>query len=259
MNRLILAAASSAVLLVVAGCVSSSSRPAKTESPTDAAQYNLQLGVSYLRQNNIDAAKEKLEKAIEQDPDLATAHAALGLVFERLEDLPGAERHYRRAVAIDDGDPDTLNSLAVFLCAKRGNPEDGLRFFDRALAIPLSRKNANRAMLNANAGTCAKSVDLPRAESYLRTALEQDPKFADALLQLAEVSLARGNALQARGFVERYLAGGSSSAAILWIGVQVERALKDETAARRYSERLQSDFPGAPETRLMLQQQGSRG
>ncbi|MEO7387133.1 MAG: tetratricopeptide repeat protein, partial [Gammaproteobacteria bacterium] len=150
-------------VLSLGGCITSSSRPAPPPtSPEDAAQYNMQLGVSYLRQNNLQAARDKLEKSIEQDPGLATAHAALGVVFERLEDPAGAEKHYRRAVELDGSDPDSLNALGVFTCSRKEKPDEALKLFDRAIAVPLSVKAANRTMLYTNAGTCAKRVDLAR-------------------------------------------------------------------------------------------------
>jgi type IV pilus assembly protein PilF len=147
----------------------------------------------------------------------------------------------------------------VFLCGKRSRNEEALRLFDRAIAIPLSRKAANRAMLNTNAGTCAKYTDPARAEEYLRRALAEDPRFPDALLQMGEVSLERGKALQARGFVERYLDVAKASPAILWLGVRVERALGDNAAGRRYGDRLVKEFPEAGETRQFLAQPERRG
>jgi type IV pilus assembly protein PilF len=248
------------MLLSLAGCVTTSSRPEPPPtSSTDAAQYNMQLGVSYLRQDNLPAAREKLEKALEQDPNLATAHAALGVVFERLEDPDGAERHYRRAVDLNSSDPDNLNALAVFTCSRKDKPKEALKLFDRAIAIPLSVKNANRTMLYTNAGTCAKKMDLALSEAYLRGALAQDPKFPDALYQLADVSLERGNALQARGFIERYLAAGKPTPAALWLGVRIEQSLNDVAAAKRYAEQLRSTFPESRETRLLLNQSRSTG
>ena len=247
--------------LSMGGCVTSSSRPTSASPPsaTDAAQYNLQLGISYLRQNNLQAARDKLERAIEQDSNLATAHAALGVVFERLEDPAGAERHYRRAVDLDPSDPDNLNALAVFTCSRRQKPEEALKLFDRAIAIPLSVKDANRPMLYTNAGTCAKGLDLARSETYLRQALAEDPQFADALLQLADVMLERGNALQARGFLERYFARGKPSSAALWLGVRIEQSLNDAGAARKYGDQLRKDFPDSTETGLLLEQARARG
>ena len=247
-------------LAAIAGCVTTSSRPAPTPaSEEEAANYNMQLGISYLRQGNLPAARDKLEKALEQEPGLATAHAALGVVFERLEDPAGAERHYRRAVDLDGSDPDNLNALAVFTCSRKQRPEEALKLFDRAIAIPLSVKTANRTMLYTNAGTCAKRVDLARSETYLRGALAQDPNFPDALYQLAEVSLERGNSLQARGFIERYLATGKSTPAALWLGVRIEQSLKDAAAANRYGEQLRKNFPGSNEARLLLNQSRSTG
>lgn len=260
-RRLPLAAALAGALFSLAGCVTTSSRPEPTTpaSSEDAAQYNMQLGISYLRQGNLPAARDKLEKALEQDPDLATAHAALGVVFERLEDPDGAEQHYRRAVDLDSSDPDNLNALAVFTCSRKQKPKEALKLFDRAIAIPLSVKTANRTMLYTNAGTCAKQVDLARSEAYLRGALAQDPKFPDALYQLADVSLERGNALQARGFIERYLAAGKPTPAALWLGVRIEQSLNDAGAASRYGEELRQKFPESNETRLLLNQSRSKG
>jgi type IV pilus assembly protein PilF len=238
--------------LVLAACVTiTAGRTTSAPSSTDAAQYNLSLGVGYLRQGNFQAAKDKLERAIEQDPGLATAHSALGLVYERLEDLDGAEQQYRRAVTLAPDDPDVQNALGVFLCSKRGRTAEALKVFDRALAIPLSRKNVNRAVLYTNAGTCAKYTDLPRAEAYLRRALAENPDFPDALLQLAEVTLAGGNGLAARAFLERNLAAAGPTPAGLLLGYRIESQLGDAAAAGRYAERLRVEFPTAAEIPIL--------
>jgi type IV pilus assembly protein PilF len=241
-----------ALALLLAACVTTTAgRTTSAPSGTDAAQYNLSLGVGYLRQGNLQAAKDKLERAIEQDPGLATAHSALGLVYERLEDLDGAEQQYRRAAQLAPDDPDVQNALGVFLCSKRGKSAEALKVFDRALAIPLSRKNVNRAVLYTNAGTCAKYTDLPRAEAYLRRALAENPDYADALLQLAEVTLASGNGLAARAFLERNLAAAGPTPAGLLLGYRIESQLGDATAAARYAERLRGEFPTAAEIPIL--------
>lgn len=240
--------------LALSGCVTTTTgkQPAPA-SPKEAAEYNMQLGIGYLRQDKPQLARSKLETAIKLDPDLATAHAALGVVFERLEDPAGAERHYRRAVDLQPQNPDNLNALAVFICQRRSEPREALRIFDQALAIPLSVSPANRAMLNTNAGTCAKRLDLLLAERYLRAALMENPNYGDALFQLAEVTLEGGTALQARAFLERYLDIAPPSPAGLWLAVRIERALNDTAAAGRYAAALQKQFPTSGEARLLLE------
>jgi type IV pilus assembly protein PilF len=162
-------------------------------------------------------------------------------------------------VDLNSSDPDNLNALAVFTCSRKQKPEEALKLFDRAIAIPLSVSGANRPMLYTNAGTCAKRVDLARSEVYLRGALAVDSRFPDALFQLADVTLEQGNALQARGFLERYLARVKATPAALWLGVRIEQALNDRSEAARYGEQLRREFPEADETRLLDEQSQSPG
>jgi type IV pilus assembly protein PilF len=251
------AIAALAMAALVAGCVAVN--PKKQPSPKDAAEFNMQLGASYLRQGELQQAQAKLEKAIEQDPGLATAHTTLGLVYERLGDVAAAERQYRRAFDLKPADPDVLNSLASFLCLQQQKPDEALGYFQRALAIPLSRTYYNRAMLYTNAGVCAKRKDSARAEEYLRAALAADPSYSEALFQLADVTFSRGNFLQSRAFIERYLAAAPASPGALWLGFRVERALGEQQSARQYGERLMKEFPDAPETRQFIDQQRNAG
>lgn len=252
-------AAGLALACLVAGCVSTSSRPQAPVSKTEAAKYNMELGISYLRQGDYKGAQAKLERALQDDSSLSTAYSALGLVYEKLGDPAGAEKNYRRAVSMDSSSPDNLNALAVFLCLQKKETDEALRYFDKALAIPLSKAEFNQAMVYTNAGVCAKREDLVRAENYLRSALAADPGFRLALVQLADVALLRQNYLQSRAFLERYLAAGPASADALWIGVRVEKALGEPTASKGYADRLKKDFPASVETGLLLESERNAG
>ena len=225
-------------------------------SKEEAARINRDLGLAYLRQGDLDQALVKLEKSIEEDPDNATAHRALGLVYERLDELKGAEREYRTAFKLAPDDPDVVSQLAVYLCL-HGDAGEAFRLFDRAAAIPL---NQRRYIIYTNAGTCAKREgDLPRAESYLRQALALDPAYPDALLQMSDVAYRRDNHLQARAFIDRYLAAGPASPAALWLGHEIELALNNRSAANDYAKRLLRDFPESVEARRVLEQRRNAG
>jgi type IV pilus assembly protein PilF len=246
-----------AAAAIVVACVPVKAAP--KQSKTEAAEYNMQLGVTYLRQGELPAAQEKLERAVAQDGSLATAHSALAIVYERMGDLPGAEREHRRAVSLKPDDPDILNGIAVFLCSNKPQPTEAMAYFERALAIPLSKAYYNRAMLLANAGLCAKRYDLAKAEEYLRQALNADPGYNEALLQLADVAWQRGNYLQGRAFVERYMGAVSATAPALLLAWRIERSLGDSQAAGRYAARLQKDFPESVETSQLLEQTRNAG
>lgn len=251
-----------ALLMAVTGCVTetTSGRQPPRENPEEAAQINVDLGRSYLRKGDLQAAQTKLEKAVELDPDNVAAHSTLGLVYEGLDDQNGAEKQYRRAIAIGPNDPDALNSLAVFLCRQEATRNEALETFDRAIAVPRSKYFSDKAMLNTNAGHCAnKTRDLGRAEEYLRNALTYNSAYPPALFELADVAFQRQNYLQARAFLQRYTAVARPSPDVLWLSFQVETAMGDRNAADEAARILREDFPESVQTRLLLERERNAG
>ncbi|RMF96745.1 MAG: type IV pilus biogenesis/stability protein PilW [Gammaproteobacteria bacterium] len=247
-------------LVLLGGCVTERSGTQLPEpSIEEAARLNYELGYRYFLQGDLPEAQAKLEKAIDQNPKLAEAHTALAMVYERLGDREAAERQYRRSVSLSPKNPDAIEALAVYLCRSGGREQEALREFDRAIAIPLSVHFTDKAALLANAGVCAKRVDLAKAEEYLRLALRSNPGYAEALLQLADVAYRREHHLQARAFLERYLGVSEPNPAALWLGVQIEQALGDVQAASRYAAELKSRFPESAETSQLLERERNAG
>ncbi len=242
-------------MMTLVACVTErTGRMSPVEQPDEAASLNVQLGIGYLRQGDWNSARAKLDKATEQDPGNVIAHTALGLVYQNLGDVEGAEKNFRRAVDLAPHDPDALNGLAVFLCQDKNEREEALQLFDSALQIPLSEKYSNKAMLYTNAGVCVKGSDLARAEDYLRAALAADSQFADALLQLADVAYHRDNFMQSRAFLQRHLAVTEVSPGALWLRVRVEQSMGDSKAADTFGSQLRKMFPESVETRKLLEQ-----
>jgi type IV pilus assembly protein PilF len=232
------------------GCVTTNSSD-MPESAEDAARLNMDLGISYLRQGELDQAMYKLQKSIDIQPDNATAHRMLGLVYERMGDVKNAEKEYRLAVKQEPDDADALNQLASFVCL-RGDVRESLKYYDRALKIP---RYKSRYLLYTNAGTCAKEIDLERAETYLRKGLAENAMYPEALYQMADITYRREVYLQSRAFIQRRLAVAAASPDVLWLGFRVETALNDKLSAEEYSNRLLNEFPASVEARLLLELQ----
>src|SRR6266478_793468 len=76
--------------LAVAGC--SSGRQATGNER--AAAYNAQLGMAYLHQGDLALAKEKLERALAQNPRDANVHSALALLYESLGNPAKADSEF---------------------------------------------------------------------------------------------------------------------------------------------------------------------
>ncbi|HWP94505.1 MAG TPA: type IV pilus biogenesis/stability protein PilW [Gammaproteobacteria bacterium] len=234
--------------VLLAACVTEGPVAPDEEALRNAANINVRLGVAYLQQGKLDLAKEKLEKAVEQDPKLPAAHTAVALLYERLGEMDKAKDHYRRALRLAPNDPAVRNNYGTFLC-RRNELREAVEQFVAAARNPLY---PTPAAAWTNAGVCARRIpDLEAAERYLREALAIDPEFPDALAQMADLTFERGDMLKTRGFLQRFLAQGKPTPAMLWLAVRTERALGDEAAARRYAERLRTEFPDADETRAL--------
>ena len=232
-----------AVALGLGGCAGGGMNGARTSSQ-EAARLNTDLGLGYYQQGRLDVALERLERAVRQDPRFAPAHSSLALVYEALDQTSDAERHYRTALRLSERDAGLLNTYAVFLC-RQGRHEEARDYFLRAVDDRLYR---TPEVALTNAGVCMRDVpDLERAEGYFRQALQHNPQFPEALLQMAGLSHERENHMAARAFLERFLNAGNATPEALMLGVRVERALGDDEAAGDYAQRLRRDFPDSSE------------
>lgn len=251
---------SSGIYIVAAAlgaCVTSGGfDPGAFENDEDAARYNLELGVAYLEQGRLDLARDKLERALEQNPDSAEVHAAAALMYKQARDYDRAEKHYETAVRLDGKDSGVLNSYAVFLCS-RNRFEAAEPIFLQAARNPFYR---TPAVAYANAGVCARRMGEPgKAEQYFREALEANPRYEHALLQMADLAYQRKNYLQARAFLQRYADATIATPEALWLGVRTERAMGDSAAAKNYATRLKSEYPESAQTRLLLESERNAG
>lgn len=232
-----------AVLLCTA-CVSESSGRVLKESPRDAAAYNYQLGVEYLRGGKLRQARDRLESSVRQNPNFAQAHVTLGLLYQRIDEPDLAERSFRNAIKVAPDEASVQNSYAIYLCGiQRFSQAE--KFFVRAARNPLY---STPAAALTNAGVCMRSKpDTAAAERYFREALDVDGSFDDALIQLADLKMETGNPLGARAFLERLLQGTTATAETLMLGWRIETALGDERAAAAYADQLVQQFPESRE------------
>ncbi|MGQ0383996.1 MAG: type IV pilus biogenesis/stability protein PilW [Gammaproteobacteria bacterium] len=227
--------------------------PAEAQQPAadpmiEAGRINARLAMEYLKRDQLVVARDKIEKALVQNPRDVTVQLAAGLVYERLLEKKRAEKHFRQALRSDADSPEAQNALGAFLCRNREHAK-GEAMFVKAAGNPVYR---TPAVAYTNAGVCARSAGrLERAEQYLRQALAISTAYPETLVQLAGVTHDRGNHLQARAFVERYLAVAPASADALMLGYRIESALKDTAAAAGFAQRLRKEFPESAQRRML--------
>lgn len=214
------------------------------------AELHTQLGVGYLRRGNLDQAYNRLERALDADPNFSTAHNAMGLLQEQLNNPKKAEEHYLRAVSLNPGDSAAQNNYGSFLCRQQRYEEGEARFI-KVTENPLYDQPE---IAYTNAGVCMKRAgNIDKAETYLRTALQIEPKIPQALIAMCELSYDKGRYLPARAYLQRYLEVASHTPQSLWLGVRIERELGDKNTASSYALQLKSNYPDSRETQLLLE------
>jgi type IV pilus assembly protein PilF len=238
-----------------AACASSGSVGTRA-SDTDAAVANMNLGAGYLRQGNTALAIERLQRALAQNPRLVEAHSTIAVAYDQAGSLPEAETHYRRATELAPANGAAANAYAVFLC-RQNRYGDAAPFFRRAAG---DANYPTPEVALTNAGVCARDAGQNEAAAEnFRAALTRRPTYPDALLNMMELSYQEGNHLQARAFVQRYLAALPPTAPVLWICFNVERELDDDAAADRCATQLRTGFQGSAELAQLEEQQRRNG
>jgi len=237
---------SAAALLVLLGACGSIPR---SESTNDqAANYNRQLGEGYLQKGDLAIAKEKLERALKENPHDPKVHSALGQLYERLGDPKRADEEYRTALRYAPKDPDVDNKYGVFLC-QAGRTEEGVKYFLEAATNPLYR---TPEAAYTNIGVCLRAAHRDdEAKQNLQRALAIKPNFAEAAYQLAALEFERGHLNDARTAITHYTDSYEATPDLLLLGVRVARAMGDRVAAEHYSRSLRMDFPTSDQTRAL--------
>lgn len=236
-------------------CASVQEQAREDKKQFEIADTNLRLGLGYLQRGRLDAALEKLQKSVAAMPDYAEAQSSLALVYQQLDNNEQAEIHYQRALELSPKDGSIQNNYAVFLC-ETGRPAESETYFLRAIQ---SRNYHTPAQALENLGVCAMQIpDMAKAESYLRKALQIDPKLPRALLKMAQISLQKKNAMSGRAYLQRYQEVAPLGAEGLWLGIQVEQELGDMATARDYENRLRRHFPDSPELQLLLEAEAAK-
>jgi serine/threonine protein kinase/Tfp pilus assembly protein PilF len=164
--------------------------------------------------------KEALTKALDIDPDLAEAHASLGLMKQSFEwDWVGAEKEYRRASELNSNYPTTHHWYGLFLCQMKRNDE-AIREGRLAQTLdPLSPIiSTSLGVTLMSAGEYGSGLEL------LKRTFELAPTFPEPHLWLSKAYGSRGfypeamseaqQAASYSGRAPRYVAGVGDALAV---------------------------------------------
>lgn len=233
------------ITVLLQGCVTTTTGSVDEKwSPEERAQAHVDLGMTYLRENQLDTAEQEFTDAIANNPNSGAAYHAMGLLMSKRGNKQRASEYLAKAVSIDPDDFVAVNDYAVDLCIQ-GDTKKGIKELMRIESNP---SNDQVLGTQLSFGICyQKNGNLELAEQYLRTVLSVSPYIPQALLPMAEISYAKGEFLSARAFLERYFNIGAISPKSLFLAVNVEYKLGDKLKANQYRREYLRLYPGNPE------------
>jgi len=228
----------------------------RTAQMAQAATYNTELGVAYMQRGELGVAKEKLERALKENPRDPDAHSAMALLDERLGNAAGADSEFHEALHLAPQDPDLANNYGAYLC-RAHREEEGVK---RLLAVANNPLYRTPEAAYTNAAVCLRTVHRDaEAEQDLKRALLLRPSFAEAVFQLSNLELQQGKLGEARERLDRYIATYSATPDLLVLGLRIAHAQGDRAAEQRYEQRLRLDFPDSQQTRALTQSSPNSG
>lgn len=208
------------------------------------ARIRLELASNYFEQGQTSVALDEIKQSLAADPTYGPAYVLRGLVYMRLNDARQAEDSFKRALQINPKDPDALHNFGWFAC-NQGRHTEAIQSFTQALASPIYSGQAKTLMLK---GTCELRMGrLPEAEGSFARSYELDPGNPYVGYNLASLLFRRNEDTRAQFIVRRVNNSELANAETLWLGIKVERRLRNNDAVKQLAQQLSRRYPQSRE------------
>ncbi|HTC51170.1 MAG TPA: type IV pilus biogenesis/stability protein PilW [Steroidobacteraceae bacterium] len=248
-HGMVIPVCAASLLVVLGGCVT-------TKSPhldqgnvrEDAAADNVKLAMAYMQEGNLQRAKEKLDRALQEDPTNPNLHSVMAMFYERIDDQKKAEAEIHEAMRLAPTDPGPVLFYGVYLCDQH-RVDEGITKMLQVARNPLYR---TPEAAYTDMGVCLLTAHRDEeAESAFKRALAARPDYAEGAYQEASLELAHGRALEARDRVQKFISQFNPTPELLLVGLRAARTLGDANGAAQMTKILRAEFPNSEQARSL--------
>lgn len=255
-QRLLLLLAGGLALGALSGCAGGAGAPAAnatlSEPVTESdepearkrARIRLELASNYFENGQTTVALDEIKQSLAADPSYTPAYVLRGLVYMRMNQSALAEDSFRRALQISPRDADALHNYGWFVC-QEGRHAEAVSLFERALASPLYGGQAKTLMAK---GVCQVRLGQPaEAERSFARSYELDAANPITAYNLASLLYQRGDYARAQFYIRRLNNSELANAETLWLGIKVERRLRNNDVVEQLAQQLSRRYPKSRE------------
>ncbi len=234
----------------MSACVTTSNSSLTDKAdPNVAVERYVQLGLEYIRRNDLHRARKHLTRALEIDPDSAQANGVMGLVYAQEGEADKAEELYQKALALDENYTLGRSYYGAFLFSAE-RYADALEQFKKA---SLDTKYEGRAQVFSNMALCHMKLgqNEQAIEAYFQT-LRLDRSNGRALSGITELLIQQGRYDKAQQYYNRLIRlirdqGLKHSAQSLWQGIRIATHYGSHAQADALNSMLLELFPESEE------------
>jgi type IV pilus assembly protein PilF len=208
------------------------------------ARIRLELASGYFEQGQTTVALDEIKQALVADPTYVPAHVLRGLVYMQLNNNRLAEESFQRALQLNPRDPDALHNYGWFSC-QLGRHREAVDLFTRALANPVYGGQAKSLMAK---GICqVRMGQFAEAEGSFARSYEIDAGNPITGYNLAALLFRRGDDSRAQFYIRRLNNSELANAETLWLGIKVERRLRNLEPMGQLAQQLGRRYPQSRE------------
>lgn len=208
--------------------------------PKGAADTRVKLALVYLRKNNMQQAKQNLDKALEYQPNSANIYRIFAYYYQRVNENEIAENYYKKSLSIDSKNADTYNNYGTFLC-KLNRYEEAEKAF---LAAVKQLTYTGVANTYENAALCAEKANATdKALYYYQYSLSHNPNKYYINILLAKLNIDKKAYPEARLNLFTFHKKSKATAESLWQWIRLSYATGKGASLSKYAGQLLEQFP----------------
>jgi type IV pilus assembly protein PilF len=243
------------------GCVTSStSTLTKKADPEAAVQRYVQLGLEYIKRDDLHRARKHLTRALTINPEDASANAAFGLISHRDGEVEKAEKSFLKAIASDETYTRGRTYYAAFLFSER-------RYKEALHQFEISANDngyIGRSQIFTNIALCnVKLGDNDAALIAYQKTLRLDRSNGRALSGITELLILENDFKRAQQYYNHLVRlireqGLQHSAHSLWQGIRIAGFFKSDEQEASLIMLLETNYPDSNEYSQYLKREQAR-
>lgn len=239
--------------LVLSACVTTiESRLTRKADPEKAVENYTQLGLGYIGQKRYDTARQRLNRALEINPDYAPANNAMALLLQSEHEPEAAEEYFKKSIDLDSSFSQGQYNYGMFLMQNQRYSEACKHLKKAARDVEYQQ----RGKAFQDLGLCYyrdNKIDL--AISTYERALNSQRFNAAILVNLSALLFEEGRYPESSAYFDRFLRVVSRkqvdhSANSLWLGIKIARKLERKELEKQHIKQLTKEFSQSKEYAL---------